>query len=105
MSTCRGCWGDDLAHVPGVVLTTVVGADPMVWHTSVSARCSIAEPHPMAECLEFDSPRPGCEPAPELPRGPFLRQMHSGDWDRYFALLDGDAANRDLMDAALTGAR
>lgn len=104
MSTCRGCWGDDLAHVPGVVLTTVAGPDPMAMHRA-SARCPIAEPHRMAICGEFDPPRPGYEPAPELPRGPFLRQMHSGDWDRYFAQLDRAAADRHLMDAALTGAR
>ena len=100
MSTCRGCWGDELGTVPGVVLTSVIGDDPLVAHQpsgAVTQRCQIGQPHRMSECGEFDPVRPGFESAPSLPRGPFLRQMSTGDWDRYFALLSDVDNSRQRM--------
>ena len=64
MSTCRGCWGDDLRGPELVLVTT--GENALVGHPARSD-CPIAdEPHPLSECAAFDVQACPVTPSDEL---------------------------------------
>jgi hypothetical protein len=64
MTTCRGCWGDDLRNTETVLVSS--GADSYVCHPA-RPDCAITDqPHRMTECGAFAPPDRSVSPSIEL---------------------------------------